>query len=299
MSSYLRPPLGGDHPHVVGKGGFSVVIRTRDHATSQIIAVKRISADQEHWYLIQEVETLAGLKHPCVVRICGWSPPQGETQAEIRMEYAENKSLKDVIDKVNHRISPTFWNPTDIGIIICGLVLGMRFVHSRGIIHCDLKPSNILLGGQGRVLIADFGTSQSVYDDRTPVGTTAHYAAPELFEEGGKCTRNSDVFSFGLVLYEILAERPVFDCEKEPALDVIRRLRARNFPAIPAGCGELMCELIPRCWDADPGKRPSFEEIFRLFQDADFAIIPDGSPIGLRDYCQSVVAWEEGNPLRK
>jgi serine/threonine protein kinase len=295
MSNYMKPLMSKDRDLVIGRGGASVVILTNDPRTGAPVAVKRVSASREQYLLFQEVEVLLKLRHPCVVRVFGWAPPEGPAPAEIHMEYAENRSLKDVLANVNCGISPSFWNPTGIGIIICGLVLGMRFVHSRGIIHRDLKPSNILLRAKGRVLVADFGSSQYVYEDLT-LETTVQYPAPEFLQDDAKCTNKCDVFAFGLVLYEILARRPVFDQESQ--LGVVKRLRARDLPAIPAAAGELMSELIINCWDYDPAKRPSFKEIFRLFQTHDFAIVPEGDPVVIREYCESVLAWEQGDPIR-
>jgi serine/threonine protein kinase len=280
----------------IGKGGFSTVTLTRDPLSGEFIAVKHIVSSQERFLLIQEVDSLAKLNHPCVVRIYGWSLPQGSREAEIQMEYAEHRSLKKVLRRVNRGILPSFWDATGIGIIICGLVLGLRFVHSRGIIHRDLKPSNILLAAKGRVLIADFGTSQYVYDDRTPEGVTVQYTAPEMWEEGAKCTTKCDVFTFGLVLYEVFAREPVFD-SRAPPFSVIGRLRHRDLPRLPAEAGQFMSELISRCWQDDPSKRPSFDEVFRLFEARHFAIIPGANAIEIQEYCESVVKWEESNPF--
>jgi serine/threonine protein kinase len=296
VTSYLRRSIGKDGDRVIGMGGFSTVTLTFDPKTKQRIAVKHLRACQDQVCLFQEVESLARLNHPCVVRIVGWSPPDGCKEAEIHMEYAENKSLKEALHDVNLGRSPTFWNATGIGIIISGLVLGMRFVHSRGIIHRDLKPSNVLLGREGRVLIADFGTSHNEYEDRTPVGAgTVYYAAPEMVEEDGDCTVKCDVFTFGLILYEILAHKPVFEPNADPPLSVLRRLRAGDFAPIPDEWGTLFVNLIRSCWQKDPAKRPSFNDIFDDLQAAQFAIVPGGNANDIRHYCQSVLTWEMQN----
>jgi serine/threonine protein kinase len=100
------------------------------------------------------------------------------------MEYASNGSLDRVLSMALQGWKPSFWTPTGIEIVICGIVLGMRFMHSHKFIHQDLKPSNILLNCEGRTLISDFGTSRCKCIDRTPTRDTGtpHYAAPELFE---------------------------------------------------------------------------------------------------------------------
>jgi serine/threonine-protein kinase len=281
---------------VIGTGGFSVVTLTADPVANKRIAVKHISVEQYSLCLMREVEALAKLNHPCVIRIFGWASAHGQTPAEIHMEYAENNSIKEVLEKVNCGLVPAFWNPTGIGIIIGGLVLGMRFVHSRGIVHRDLKPANILLGPKGRVLIADFGTSQSVYEVRMPGEATAYYSAPELFQGGVTCDPKSDVFSFGLVLYEILAGKPVFDSQRDTPLGVLRRLRDHDLPDIPDGWGEFIAKLIPRCWNDDPANRPSFQEISDLFWRSNFTIIPNGNCARIHEYCESIGRWESENP---
>jgi serine/threonine protein kinase len=100
------------------------------------------------------------------------------------MEWASNGSLSRAYRIIKTPQCPSFLKPTGLSIIICGIVLGMRFMHSRGFIHQDLKPSNILINDQGRVVIGDFGSSRNVNADITPVGGgTLQYAAPELGEE--------------------------------------------------------------------------------------------------------------------
>jgi serine/threonine-protein kinase len=169
----------------------------------------------------------------------------------------------------------------------------MRYLHLSEIVHRDLKPSNILVDGDGHSMIGDFGVSLLLSEDATPTsrcGTVA-YSAPELCEEGVVATRKSDVFSFGLILYELVVGSPVFPAANGPYA-VIRRLRARDLPKIPPKCGSLMQELIPRCWSMDPDHRPSFEDILELFREDAFSILPNADPTAIRSYCAAVEDWE-------
>jgi serine/threonine protein kinase len=79
-------------------------------------------------------------------------------EAEIHKEFAARGSLKGVLEKANSRQRPEFWNPTGISILICSLVLGLRYIHSRRIVHQDLKPSNILVIDQWSMTGDMFGS---------------------------------------------------------------------------------------------------------------------------------------------
>jgi serine/threonine protein kinase len=171
----------------------------------------------------------------------------------------------------------------------------MRFVHAKGFIHRDLKPSNILINSLGHALIGDFGTSRLEVDDATLTteAGTVRYAAPEMFREG-EYTNKADVFSFGLVLYEILVGSAVFP-SSEYSLPVMKRILAGEMPEIPAKCGQFMQNLISRCWSLNPGDRPSFDQILEEFQRSNFAIVPGADPDELKSYAWGIIAWEDGN----
>jgi serine/threonine protein kinase len=255
--------------------------------------VKHFSAAFDHALFLKEVETLAKLNHPCVLRILKWAFPGDAKEAEIHMEFAPGGSLETVLEQGTSGRTPAFWNSTGIGITICGIVLGMRYVHSRGIMHRDLKPSNILFDSNHRPLIADFGTSWMINDNATPLGsgTTVYYAAPEMYQDDVKCTTKCDIFSFGLVLYEILTGRPVFHAP-ELAFPVIRRLRAGDLPELPEEHGPLMQKVVRKCWEMDPANRPSFQDILMWFEEQNFEILPTAHAIQIREFCTAVRAWE-------
>jgi serine/threonine protein kinase len=189
------------------------------------------------------------------------------------MEYVENGSLTSVLGRVRSGSPPRFWNPTGIGIIISGIVLGMGFVHSQGFIHRDLKPSSILINERGEALIADFGTSRSEYDDGTMTSETgsAHYAAPEMYREDSCFSNKVDVFSFGLILYEILIGRPVFRSSMM-SFPIMRKVLTGDVPSIPDHIGKVTQSLISRCWSLKPECRPSFNDILNEVRTCDFAL---------------------------
>jgi serine/threonine protein kinase len=213
------------------------------------------------------------------------------------MEWAQNGSLAHVLKLVKNRQRPSFWTPTGIGIIISGIVLGMRYVHSRGFIHQDLKPSNILLNDKGQVLIGDFGIGRDEYVDVTPTGGgTVAYAAPEMFQEDVEWTQTVDVYSFGLILYEILVGSPVFPEDDAPN-DIIRKKRATILPTIGSTVLPSMRDLIQACWQSDSANRPSFDDILNLFEAIEFEIVADAHRETVADYVKGVTDWELDHPL--
>jgi TPR repeat protein len=296
VSDYVTKPIGLRPGRDIGRGGTSRVRSVRDPRTGTTIAVKYLPcATLDKMRFVREVECLANLNHPCVLRILHWAFPTNSQWAEIHTEYAEQGSLERCIQERKIKIETGMWTATKIGILICDIVLGMRFVHSRQIIHRDLKPSNVLIRSNGRALVGDFGSSRFNRDDGTLTSAgesaTVHYAAPELFVEGAEVTPKIDVWGFGLILFEIVAGVPVFPILEVP-FDVIRQMRHRKRPAIPSECGEYMAGLIRRCWSDDRSCRPSFAAILREFQACRFAILPGVGCDELQGVVDGVLKWE-------
>jgi serine/threonine protein kinase len=256
--------------------------------------VKRFTpAPFDQTKFFREIDTLTGLKHPCILQIRGWMLPEGRQPAEIRTCLAENGSLSDVLEKVRCGTRLPFWNATGKGILICGIALALRFIHSKRIIHGDLKPSNILVSARGEALLSDFGASRCESNDSplTIDGGTVNYAAPELFKDGAVHTSRVDVFAFGLVLYEILTEQAVFP-RSEYAFPIGTRISHGELPAVPEECGPVMQALIPRCWSMNPEKRPTFDEIIREFKAENFRIVPGADVVRVAAYVEDIERWE-------
>jgi serine/threonine protein kinase len=293
IGDYRTTPVGLTRSRLIGKGAAGTVTVRHDLIQNKAIAVKHFSSVSDTRIFLREVDIMVKLNHPCVLRILKWALPEHSTEGEIHTEFAPNGSLKSLLADVNAGQKPAFWNPTGIGILICSIVLAMRYIHSRRIIHHDLKPSNILINAKEYVWICDFGVSHSEDDVATFGSTTGtlRYAAPEQFEESAICTTKCDVFTVGLILYEILAGTPVFSLS-EPHLVVMSRLRDMDLPDVPSGHGELMRSLIGHCWKHDPGQRPSFAEIFDQFTLANFEILPGVDRRRIRDFVNSILNWE-------
>jgi serine/threonine protein kinase len=132
----------------------------------------------------------------------GWSPLIEQSQTAIATEYACNGSVEYILSRVQQNDVPTFWNHANISRMIVGLVLAMKYVHSKGVIHRDLKPGNLLIDNWFHLRICDFGTAIWADHGTIKVIGTPCYMAPEDFSNAPP-TKSVDVFAFGLILYEL------------------------------------------------------------------------------------------------
>jgi serine/threonine protein kinase len=258
-------PIPSMSTQAIGRGAFGRVTRETDpNAPENQIAVKRLECCPDWSVFVREIGTLVSLRHPCIVQLIGWS--RGESNSlEIQMKLAANGALSDHLRGGRRAFRGYLRDSTLQARLICDIVLGMRFVHSRGIIHRDLKPANILLDENWRGLICDFGLSRrrTATGLPTPYAGTFDYAAPEQWEPETCYDEKVDVFTFGLVAYEIIA-----DSRARYGTDSLKlRDPPREF-------GELMRNVIRGCWSLNPCERPSFEAILNEFETSGWAILP-------------------------
>jgi tRNA A-37 threonylcarbamoyl transferase component Bud32 len=172
-----------------------VAIKVLDAAAAADANVKRM--------FVKEARSLAQLKHPNIVTV--YDVGEVDNLPYIVMEHLAGGSVKDRIE----RTGPL--KAGEASRIAIEVANGLAFAHSKGIIHADLKPSNILFDADDHAKIADFGIARTPKDDSvTPeLFATAMYVAPERVE-GKQATVQSDVYGLGLVLYEMLVGKPPF-----------------------------------------------------------------------------------------
>jgi serine/threonine protein kinase len=195
-----------------------------------------------------ELRRFIGLSHPCLVRIVGCSLPTSDPEVQIGTEFVQHGSLKNALVRQRSGSVPSFLDDTGIAIVISGIVLGMQFIHSQCFVHRDLKPSNILIDERGWPRIGnvwtrrllDMGASQTIGLE------TRFYMAPDMYEDCG-FTGSVDVFSFALILYELLAGVSVFSPTlSEPAL--IKQVLDAKRPPLPGTMHPVMKDIIDHCW---------------------------------------------------
>jgi serine/threonine-protein kinase len=174
-----------------------------------------------------------------------------------------------------------FSDGTRIAIIVAGIVLAMRYLHSQFIIHRGLNPANVLIDWDWIVRIGDF--KHSLFADGfgdasekdLPTFISMHprdfrYSAPECFEDAPNL--KSDVFSFGLILYELLTGNPLFASNSTPLLVMKRLVVEPSLPDIPDFVAPKVKLIILDCLKQEPHERPSFEQILLRLTKLEFEI---------------------------
>src|SRR3954470_8007207 len=200
----------------IGRGGMADVLLARDLLLDRPVAIKVLFAEfatdpnfVERFR--REAQSAAALNHPNIVSVYDWGKYGGTYF--IAMEYIEGRTLADIL-RVNTRVSPV--QAAEIGSEVSA---ALAFAHRNGVVHRDIKPANILIGANGQVKVADFGIARAMNStadsNLTQVGLvmgTATYFSPEQ-AQGAQPDPRSDLYSLGIVMYEMVAGRPPFTGE--------------------------------------------------------------------------------------
>ena len=195
---------------ILGEGGMAFVYKARDMQLERFVAIKTLKpnyVNQETFVdrFKREAKTAANLNHPNIVQIFDWGI---EKEPYFVMEYIEGNTLTSIIAK-NRTISLS-----DILFIGAQVSSGLHAAHQKGLVHRDIKPGNIMITPDGKVKVTDFGivSLQNEESDITKTGSvlgTASYISPEQ-AQGKPVSIESDLYSLGTVLYELITGRPPF-----------------------------------------------------------------------------------------
>ena len=195
---------------LLGEGGMSYVYKAIDKQLQREVAIKTLKptyVEQEKFVerFKREAQTAANLNHPNIVQIFDWGI--GEEPFFV-MEYIEGNTLTDII--ANKRAI----SMSDILFIGAQVSSGLQAAHTKGLVHRDIKPGNIMITPEGKVKVTDFGivSLQNEESDITKTGSilgTASYISPEQ-AQGKPVSKQSDLYSLGTVLYELITGRPPF-----------------------------------------------------------------------------------------
>ena len=272
--------------HTLGSGAFGTVCVARHRLNGWTVALKEITGAASPEDCLNEIRTL----RKCDDRFLLIMQGIGFKPFMIVTEYMPFGSLWD------HR---TELNSNQQTIIAIGIAHGMRYLHSRNIMHRDLKSPNILLDSWLWPKVADFGLSKIMTDresENSEVGTL-HWMAPEIFDSRQGYGLPVDVYAYGMILYEMLMERLPFSELAGPkgehdAAAIKRAVLAGERPKIdldPETAVDAIpiVSLIKDCWKQDPKERPSFETIYEMFESQTVAF-PKTSGRAIRQFLRLV-----------
>jgi beta-lactam-binding protein with PASTA domain/predicted Ser/Thr protein kinase len=261
----------------VGSGGMADVWCAEDTQLGRRVALKilheRFAQDREFVERFRrEASSAAGLQHPNVVNVFDRGEFDGTYY--IAMEYVEGSSLKDLIARgmsVGEAIEVTRQ-----------ILTAARFAHSQGIIHRDFKPQNVLIDGEGRATVTDFGIARAGASEITQTGSvmgTAQYLSPEQ-AQGLPVSGSSDLYSIGVILYECLTGRIPFEADSAVAVALKQVSEqpvppSRLNPSVPPAIDAVVMKALAK----RPANRFASAEEFLAALDAAEAD-PATSPVG-------------------
>ncbi|KAK4756155.1 hypothetical protein SAY87_006282 [Trapa incisa] len=191
----------------------------------------------------------------------------------IITEYLSEGSLRAYLHKLERRSIPL----QKLLAIALDVARGMDYVHSQGVIHRDLKPENVIIDENFHLKIADFGIACDVThcDTLADDPGTFRWMAPEMMKRK-PYGRKVDVYSFGLILWEMMAGTIPFE-ELNPVQVAYAVLNKGLRPEIPKDCPPSLQALIEQCWSLHPHKRPDFWQIVKVLEEFEFSYALDGT----------------------
>jgi len=257
----------------IGEGGFGEVYKAKHKKTNKIYALKKIKIDQNDENAIKnykrEVQNLKKSDTLFTLTIIGYTI---EPPFAIIMPYFKNGNLSDHLYKIKDL------DTTQKTIISMGISYGMMKLHSQHIIHRDLKSMNILLDSSFLPVINDFGLAKTMMNTNTTntFCGTLNWMAPEQYDEEQMINEKVDVYSYGMILYEMLYERIPYEGKAPP--QVMRCVTNGVLPQFPYDDqNKSVYDLMKKCISNDPNDRPTFEEIFQEFEN--FEVMWDDTDI--------------------
>ena len=267
----------------IGAGGMSDVYKARDHILGRFVAIKVLKQEfsEDVNFVVKfrtEAQSAAGLEHPNIVNIYDVGSEAG--MHYIVMEYVEGVTLKTYIEKKGQL---TYKEAVSIAIQVGR---GIEAAHAKNIIHRDIKPQNILISTEGKAKVTDFGIARAVSSNTisADVMGSVHYASPEQ-ARNGFVDDKSDIYSLGIVMYEMVTGRVPFDGETTVSIAIQHLQEEMTIPSVFAPELPVSLEkIILKCTQKSPDRR--YLNISELLADlkqvlvrpnTDFVKISDGS----------------------
>lgn len=254
----------------VGAGGMSDVYKAMDHILGRNVAIKVLKQEfsEDRTFVTKfrtEAQSAAGLEHPNIVNIYDVGSEEG--LHFIVMEYVKGITLKTYIEK---KVQLSFKEAISIAIQVAR---GIEVAHNKNIIHRDIKPQNIIISTEGKVKVTDFGIARAASANTisSDVMGSVHYASPEQARNGFVDNR-SDIYSLGIVMYEMVTGRVPFDGDTTVAVAIQHLQEEMNSPREYAPNIPISLEkIILKCAQKNPDRR--YQTMAELLADLRKALV--------------------------
>jgi serine/threonine protein kinase len=238
------------------------------------------------------IEKLMNLRRPCIAAPLGFVVSSNERELKIARTYLRIGSLEEVL-----QTHPPWWTATAKSIVVVGFALGMRFVHSIGLVCGNLKSSNILFDESYRIQIVDINPNwvelhcRENFDGsaRMATGAQSEFAAPEVLS-GRQLTQKADVFAFALILFSIVVGHRPFGETGERSCPAKRPLIVGD--TIPGFVPGFVVRLIRSGLSTNPNARPSFNDIVEVLENNRFRIAEEVDSEEVSAFVSSVESSE-------
>lgn len=265
----------------IGTGGMAEVFKGKDHKLNRYVAVKVLKEefrDNDGFVkkFKEEAQAAAGLAHPNIVNVYDVGDENGIYY--IVMELVEGITLKNYIERKGRL---TIKEATSIAIQVSA---GLEVAHNNHIVHRDIKPQNIIISREGKVKVTDFGIAKATTSQTTTSSAmgSVHYASPEQ-ARGGYVDHRSDIYSLGIVMYEMVTGRVPFDGETAVTV-AVKHLQEQMVPPSKY-CPEIpysLEQIIKKCTEKSPDRR--YQDIGDLMADLKQSLVdPDGDFVQMVD----------------
>ena len=248
----------------VGAGGMSDVYKAKDHILGRFVAIKVLKQEysEDRNFVTKfriEAQSAAGLEHPNIVNI--YDVGNADDMYFIVMEYVEGITLKTYIEKKGQL---SFKEAESIAIQVAR---GIEAAHNKNIIHRDIKPQNIIISTEGKVKVTDFGIAKAASTNTisSDVMGSVHYVSPEQARNGYVDAR-SDIYSLGIVMYEMITGRVPFDGDTTVSVAIQHLQEEMTAPSVYAPNVPISCEkIILKCTQKNQDRR--YQNIADLLTD--------------------------------
>jgi serine/threonine protein kinase len=272
---------------LVGQGSFGRVFCATDSILNRKVAIKSYSIDVDRLgEVIQSLASWSKLSHPNIAQVTDIA--RGDKTLEVVMTFCDGGELTDKLSQISkHSVTA--------GKIFLSICDAVKTMHKQGLIHRDIKLSNVMLDSSDQPILIDLDRCMRIDDNSSSdvVGTIG-YLAPELSKPGASSTVASDTFSLGVLLFELLTGSPI---EKMTQQDRITISQAKKSLTVPSGTSNARDwnAILSKATHAEANKR--YESIEALADDVSRAI--NSRPISARQvrYTEALVRWLRRNPI--